>query len=621
MLSLLNRRRTRKPSRSRRKLLAERLDQRIVFAAIPAVTIDTPAEVFLGENVDVNVTFDNADASDAGFGPFIDVYLPTNGADGTTSGGTRDGLSYVANSATYLGTSVVTTVHTFDASGVFDHPYAVDSSGDPLQVTGAEGDQLLVFQLPFGSFTADQPGATINFQTALSDQADLGTPLTLRTRSGFQYGNTPEDDFATDPSLVSQPAAAGSWTPTSPVTPILVELEKIYVGPENETATGPNFPRQYTINIDVADGQTITDVDLTDLLPNNVELLPGTTFTVPGSTTNTPVTPANAPNNDLTFNLPNITGTTAAVDASVTFNYFVPFRDADSNTVLDADSGDDSTSPNNVALLGDWTPNDTRDVATVIDNVSIDEAGPEETFAPKSIAIQKSVALVDPSDPTDVVPDVYSSGDTVEYTLVFQISDFFGFDDIVIDDILSDGQRFDTGFSPTLTVDEHSTSSAGNVSPANFTVTNNFAGAGLDDGTQAFQIRVSDELAGRTGGNALVLGGLVPVAGTGVGNDPDPANFDGGATTGTVTFRAIVQEDFDNDFPSGDASVDEGDELDNDVTITGDVFRYDTVTASGQTEADTSAAEFVIAGGNSQQVDLRNQRQYNVAISIGAGSR
>ena len=586
--SLANRPVTRR--NQQRKLLAERLDQRIVFAAVPAVSISAPAEVFIGEDVNVSVTFDNADATDAGFGPFVDVYLPRTGADNTSGGGTVDGIEYVGGSANYLGASVTTTVHTFDASGVFDHPYAVDASGTPLQVTGTEGDQLLVFQLPFGSFTASQPGATIDFQTTLSGDADQGTPLTLTARSGFQYGNDALDNPGADPSLVSQGPAASGWAPATAVTPILVEMEKIYIGPELETATGPNFPRQFTINVNVADGQTITDVDLTDLLPNNIELVSVDSISPGGTTTNTPVTPANPPGNDLTFNLPSITGTTAAIDASVTFTYFVPFRDADGATVLDPNSGDDDTSPNNVALLGDWTPSDARDAGGT-DNVSVDQAGPEATFTPKSIAIQKSVALQN-----DVGGGGYSGGDTVEYTLVFQISDFFGFDNIVIDDVMSDGQRFDTGFTPTLSVTEHGTTASGlNISPANVTVTDHFSGAGNLDGTQEIQFRVSDELVTR-GADALVLGGLVPVAGTG-GTDPDAATFDGGQTTGTLTFRAIVQDVFTDEFASGDDSVDEGDILNNTVNITGDVFRYDTVTASGQTEADNSNDSFVIAGG------------------------
>ena len=58
-----------------------------------------------------------------------------------------------------------------------------------------------------------------------------------------------------------------------------------------------------------------------------------------------------------------------------------------------------------------------------------------------------------------------------------------------------------------------------------------------------------------------------------------------------------MQDAFTDDFASGDASVDEGDVLNNSVDIVGDVFRYDTTVASGQTEQDDSGASFNIVGG------------------------
>ncbi|MGH9676409.1 MAG: hypothetical protein ACRD36_04845 [Candidatus Acidiferrum sp.] len=52
--------------------------------------------------------------------------------------------------------------------------------------------------------------------------------------------------------------------------PELFMLKKTCIGPENETATGPNFPRQYKLDVSIAPGQTITNLDVTDLLPNNL---------------------------------------------------------------------------------------------------------------------------------------------------------------------------------------------------------------------------------------------------------------------------------------------------------------------------------------------------------------
>ena len=378
--------------------------------------------------------------------PFVDVYLPVNGVDGVGGVG-ADGLSF--NGAQYLGTNVTTTVLTFpdggSGTGSVTHPYAVDATGTPLSITGVAGDQLLVMQLPFGSFTADQPAANIAIDLDLSNLADLGGLLTLRARSGFQFGNDALDNPASDPSLVSDIATdATTWAETAVIEPILVELEKIYIGPEDETATGPNFPRQYTIAVDIADGQTLTDLDIIDALPNNVQLLTVDTITPAGSVTTTPVTPANAPNNELVVNFPTVTGAAGGPDATVTFSYFIPLRDADGLLVNNDTSGDDATAPNNASVLGDWAPIDVRDPAGT-DNVAVDVAGPEHVLTPKSIAIQKSVAIVSDPGGNDLSP-----GDTLEYTLTFQVSDFFGFENIVVNDIPLGRAAFRYGDHPAI---------------------------------------------------------------------------------------------------------------------------------------------------------------------------
>ncbi len=580
-----------------RRLIVEQLEDRRVFAAVPAVSVSVPANVFIGEQATVQVSFDNTSPSDVGYGPFIDVLLARNGADGVAGAGT-DGVSYVPGSANYLGAAVTTTVLTFPAGagniGTVTHPYAVDNTGTPLQISGPTGDQLLVFQLPFGSFTAGQPAATVSFETQVSNLADLSTPLTIRSRGGFRYGNDPLDNPAADPSLVSQAStSATTWSPQSAVTPILVDLQKTYIGPEDETATGPNFVRQYRIDVDVAAGQTITSADIVDLLPNNVVLVSVDTITPAGSTTVFPTpTPANSPNNQLVVTIPSITGTTSGVDATVVFSFFVPFRDAGANIIISPVTGNDVISQNNTRLEADWTPIDTRDPSGN-NNVIIDRAGPEHVLIPKSIATQKSVALQN-----DIGGSGYSAGDTVQYAIQFQISDFFAFDNLVIDDIISDGQRFDTGFVPTLSVTEHGVTISSPLAGPNYTLTDHFTGGSPAvapiNGTQQITFNISDEMVDR-GDDAILLGGLVPSGGT-TGPDPNATSFNGGATIGTIVFRAIVQDDFTDVFPSGDQSVDEGDHLTNDVTIDGRVLNYANLSPE-QTEADTSAAAFDIIGG------------------------
>ena len=166
---------------------------RHILAADPEVVIAAPGTVPIGESFNVNVTFSN-DGS-IGYGPYIDVLVPFLGEDGvydndTTgdgsvydlndntdgdgnpgSDGKADGLpdGVTINSVSLLGQAVSFEVLTFgeesyddngtpndfsDDRGTVLHPYAVNPDGTPVEMTGRAGEQLLVVQLPFGSFTA-----------------------------------------------------------------------------------------------------------------------------------------------------------------------------------------------------------------------------------------------------------------------------------------------------------------------------------------------------------------------------------------------------------------------------------------------------------------------------------
>jgi uncharacterized repeat protein (TIGR01451 family)/fimbrial isopeptide formation D2 family protein len=103
--------------------------------------------------------------------------------------------------------------------------------------------------------------------------------------------------------------------------------------------------------------------------------------------------------------------------------------------------------------------------------------------------------------------------------------------------------------------------------------------------------RVSDQI-----GNSLI-GGCVPTGGTG-GGDPNCNSYNDGPTTGTIVFRTVIQENFTDTYPSGDPSVDQGDILNDNVTINGDLLSTsDASTPTGQSEADTSAASVSIPRG------------------------
>lgn len=219
----------------------------VAFANLPSGN-----DHLLGTDFTFNLEFRNT-GSAAGYGPYIDLYLP-RGADGNTADpAQRDGITIASSGAiTYLEQAVNYQVITLDGSNTQDHPYARLADGSAAKLTGQQYDQVVVIELPFGSYTTGQPAASLSVTAHISDLADVGTALALKARAGFRYGDTA---LASD-----DPSAIGAAINAS-VTPVVVEQTYVYNGPEGETATGPNFPRSFTTTITVAPGHRGTGAD------------------------------------------------------------------------------------------------------------------------------------------------------------------------------------------------------------------------------------------------------------------------------------------------------------------------------------------------------------------------
>ena len=236
--------------RGSRQLRFEGLEARRLLAAQPGVSLSGPAEVFLGEPFQLTASFDNLDASDAGT-VRSSICTPGQWNRRRRRRG-ADGFS-VTSDAEYLGVPITTTILNFPddggGTGTVDHPYAVDSLGVPLPVTGVAGDQLVTIQLPFGSFTADQPAAAVTIDLDVGRLPTCSNRSTIQARAGFQYGNDASRKPGGDPSLVSDGERCDDLD-ASPCsrTDSARTSARTYLGPENETATGPNFPRQYRID-------------------------------------------------------------------------------------------------------------------------------------------------------------------------------------------------------------------------------------------------------------------------------------------------------------------------------------------------------------------------------------
>ena len=184
----------------------------------------------------------------------------------------NNGISFKPGTAKYGPLSLTTNVVDFDANGDATHPFAKDAQGQPLVIKGTPGDQLVVVQLPFGSYGPDQPPIDINFTGVVSSdaQANPSPAYKIQTQGGFQY----DTDLAGNPTV--NVATMGQQA-TDPVEPQLFRLTKTSDAQENETVTGPNFTHTYSVNLDIATGQTVTDLVLTDTLPNSVQFVADTT--------------------------------------------------------------------------------------------------------------------------------------------------------------------------------------------------------------------------------------------------------------------------------------------------------------------------------------------------------
>jgi len=90
---------------------------------------------------------------------------------------------------------------------------------------------------------------------------------------------------------------------------------------------------------------------------------------------------------------------------------------------------------------------------------------------------------------------------------------------------------------------------------------------------------------------------------------PDCSSSNQGGTTGTITFRTVVQDVFSDTYPSGDPSVDQGDVLDNSVDVIGTVLDNETLLPYAPlsfSEDDDSGATLAIPYGTIQKLSMQS---------------
>src|SRR5690606_16583400 len=122
------------------------------------------------------------------------------------------------------------------------------------------------------------PPATIDFQASLSNFADLNpinpNDYMIYARGGYEFGADPLDNPCCDPSFFSDGSPSTiTDNPVGAVNPILMTLSKIGSPPEGEVATGRNHPHTYTVSVEIAPGQEVTNLDIFDYIDDNIMVL------------------------------------------------------------------------------------------------------------------------------------------------------------------------------------------------------------------------------------------------------------------------------------------------------------------------------------------------------------
>ncbi len=637
-----------------RRLHFEALEQRTLFDATAGTAPTADVSVSTGElttnedqlvndNIEFNIQFDN-NGGQEGYTPHLDIIAdPEMELLNITAFGTP--LSNPDGNA-------INPVGVIAADGQLvdintglpiDHPQFSSTVGSPsndyfggagsntppvLYDPALQGLYVYSVTLPFGSFTPGNPPIDIQVEASLdtANNIDPNTDYTLYAQGGYVHGCDP----LANPGTVSSPddePIFGTLSSTT-VHPVVMSLTKTAGAAEEErrytgeNVSGPNHPIPYRLEVDIATGETVDNIRLTDLFPDDLAYLGNLTIT-DGSGAAIPFTLNGEPeintdgvsgvpssNNLLDITFPSVTGVNGT-DIIITYDAFAAYVEEGGELVVNPVSGEenDLDEYNDSEITGDWEGQTVGDNAGpggdpdgVLGGVETDYIIEEH-----SLAIQKSVGFADGGD--RAAPD-WNEGDVAEFTLNFQISDYFAFDNLVVDDIMGDGLEFlpgtpglanasdfDTDFlelQPELIFTMHG---GGTVTltfdAANFTAVENA------NGSTSIHFDVYQQLVDSnyiSAGDALT-GGMIP----GVGIDPATMGaFNSGiATQGSIRYRAKVRDEYASEFNT-EAQINQGDVLRNNTTITGRNLDVETLTP-GVDVTDGSSASIEIATGETSK--------------------
>ncbi|NDG74139.1 MAG: isopeptide-forming domain-containing fimbrial protein [Synechococcaceae bacterium WB8_1B_136] len=498
---------------------------RSVVSPSPVIGLGPDALTLLyGDTGSLRLSF--AETAGTGFKPWLELQVAAP----------SDHLSFGA--ASWAGLPLTSKTYTFSRSGS-SGPYTLVHPLTGATLSSSTPDKLLIWELPIGSYTAAAPAVLVDIPVTVNPGNPTLGAVSLRAGGGYALGSDPLNNPLVDPPI-SAPSQPGQVIP-SPLT-----FTKSNNDPESETVTGPNFISAWRLSTNIAKGAEISNLIVDDTLPSDLFLVPNGSeaainpnLVVPaglnGTLSKAPTgNPTTAPaNNQVVINYGGpTTGTTSAEEVAARINFYIP-------DTLDPNTGGAIPYSNTASVKGTWGNGSSG-------SVNLDVAS-SNTVTAKALAIQKYAST------STVLP-----GGNVSFTLNFQISDYFAFGNLIVNDLLGDGLTFTPG-SARINLQEQGASltGGGNVAfdQAYISYLPDVAGAGVD-GKDSLSFDLSSWLTS-IGDDGILQGGRV-------------RSSTAGATRGTITFAASVDDAFTAPKVAGQ-NIKAGDKLRNDVTLQGDI--------------------------------------------------
>lgn len=315
-----------------------------------AMSFNNPADVFINESFNFQMVFKNlGDAT--GFQPYVQLIAPEDLTQFTVSFSNRN--------------IVPIKVGVFDES-TYNNATGLYTLIDPFtkkEVHGPVNSTFYILQYPLGSFPVDAPDAVLNVTSSIGD-LEIGKLLNFTVTPVFRYGNGHIDDPVNYPPIYGE-------TVTGWVNPVVVKIDKDSNLHEDETATGSNFPFEYYVNINIANGAKIENITIADVLPSNIMYLGSLVlYDSKGKIIDSSLYTVEKPDGNKTggkiiLKLKEATGDLSGTSLSLRYKAYAPEFDNstdDNITIIDSETGVSTVAKNTVNM--DYTyDNNTYDVS------------------------------------------------------------------------------------------------------------------------------------------------------------------------------------------------------------------------------------------------------------------